>query len=380
MQNYRMRTLTSIILLIFISGQSRAQNDSALYSFFIAGHASGKPGVDNEGLHPAFIKQYPYIKSRKEIELGFLTGDVIRAFPGPTVQDWVEVDEDIDSLHIPVYITVGNHDMEDRPIFEQRYGKTYYSFTEHNDLFIVLDPNIDGWKITGDQLQFLKDTLNHYENQVDNIFMFFHQVIWREVNNGFDHIIWNSNEGKNGKTNFWPELYPILSNLNHPVFLFAGDVGAASYASPVSYDIYNNLTLITSGMGNVDNENYVVINVDSSKGITYDLICLKENEPDCLGKLKDRLIVNSPLNDTNPDLQNTVNIYPNPVENTLNFNLRATGNYSIEVYNINGQLLIKDQITDLNYGSVSTENLLSGVYFLSVKSDTSTELVKFIRK
>lgn len=371
-----MRHGITVFLLSTLSFLAPAQTDTNLYSFFIAGHASGTPGVDNVGLHPDFKKQFPYIKGRNEIELGFLTGDVIRAFPGPTVQDWIEVDADIDSIGIPVQIAVGNHDMEDRPIFEQRYGTTYYSFVQHNDLFMVLDPNIDGWKITGNQLEFLKDTLNKYENQVDNIYLFFHQVIWKETNNGFDHIFWNSQEGKNGQTNFWPELYPIFSKLNHSVYLFAGDVGAASYATSVSYDKYENMTLITSGMGNGTDENYIVINVDSSKNLTYDLICLQENNPNCLGKLTDHLEINIINSNESPKTKLSLIRVTN---SSITVELLNSEKYNYEVYNLNGQLISKANNIDQGVTQLSIKDYKQGVYFISVFTQSGKEIHKFVK-
>ena len=82
-----------------------------------------------------------------------MTGDIV--FPFPNAQDWDEIDAEIDTLDLPIYFTVGNHDMENCPLFESRCGIAYFDFIYNNDLFIVLDPDIDGWNITGSQLLFL---------------------------------------------------------------------------------------------------------------------------------------------------------------------------------------------------------------------------------
>lgn len=75
-------------------------------------------------------------------------------------------------LGVPVYYVAGNHDVKDRPLFESRYGRTYKSFYKNNDLFIILDPNIDGWNISGDQLIFLDSTLNNLK-KIQSIFLHF---------------------------------------------------------------------------------------------------------------------------------------------------------------------------------------------------------------
>lgn len=145
----RFKLLVIFILLFSIN----LKTIYAQYSFFVAGHTYGQPGINNEGFHPPFKEKFEYIQSRGEIVFGVLTGDIVK--PNPTEQDWDEIDADIIELGLPVYFAVGNHDMENRPLFESRYGITYYHFIYNSDLFIVLDPNIDGWNISGEQLVFL---------------------------------------------------------------------------------------------------------------------------------------------------------------------------------------------------------------------------------
>jgi hypothetical protein len=46
------------------------------------------------------------------------------------------------------------------------------------DIFIILDANIDGWNISGEQLKFLKQSLPNEKDAINNIFIFSHQLIW----------------------------------------------------------------------------------------------------------------------------------------------------------------------------------------------------------
>ena len=55
---------------------SLAQSDSTKYSFFVAGHAYGKPGVNKKGFHLPFKDKFNYIQNRTEIKFGILTGDI----------------------------------------------------------------------------------------------------------------------------------------------------------------------------------------------------------------------------------------------------------------------------------------------------------------
>lgn len=269
-----MRYYTLLCSFILLHFSSCKQTKGEAYSFFVAGHTYGKAGVNNVGLHPPFKAQFDAIKKNEAIELGFLVGDIVS--PHPKLQDWEEVDADIATLDIPVYFAVGNHDMENRPVYEQRYGKTYYSFVHQADLFIVLDPNLDEWNITGEQLTFLKKLLKEKGKNVHNIYVFFHQVLWIERDTKYEGIQPNSFDGRASKINFWSEIEPLFYQLNKPVFMFAGDLGAGSWARDFYYDHYDNITFMATGMGDGKGDNYVILNVAKDKSLTYDKIIIDE--------------------------------------------------------------------------------------------------------
>ena len=171
----------------------------APYSFVIAGHTYGETASNHVGLYPPFQAKYNYISSRSGIEMCFLTGDMVRK---PSIRVWDEVDVDIDSLKVDVYMVAGNHDLNNKPLYVSRYGRTYFKFTYRNDLFIVLDPIEDNWNISGEQLAFLNTTLDSSAAGSDNIFVFFHQVLWSAGVQEFNHISVNSFEGRALPINF----------------------------------------------------------------------------------------------------------------------------------------------------------------------------------
>ena len=55
------------------------------YSFFIAGHTYGAPGVDNEGVHPPFRNKFDFIKDDESLishpHLGALQQERMLATP-----------------------------------------------------------------------------------------------------------------------------------------------------------------------------------------------------------------------------------------------------------------------------------------------------------
>jgi len=254
------------------------------YSFFIAGHTYGSPGVDNDGLHPAFKNKFDLIQSDGHIGFGVLTGDIVIT---GTEQNWNEVDNDIIDLGLPVYFAAGNHDMTDRVLFESRYGQTFYSFVHQSDLFIVLDPNLDEWNISDDQLQFLENALNSEAQNVNNIFVFFHQVLWWEPDNIYQNVTLNSLAGRADTINFWNEIEPLFNGLPKPVHMFAGDVGAFNTGSEFMYHKYENITLIASGMGGNVRDNIIIIDVHEDASVSYRLIALNDPDINALGDLLD---------------------------------------------------------------------------------------------
>jgi hypothetical protein len=193
--------------------------------------------------------------------MGILTGDIVQS---STAQNWDDVDTSLKRLDVPIYFALGNHDMQDRTLVENRYGVTYSSFMREKDLFIILDPNLANWNIEGDQLDFLKKTLDESGSDANNIFVFFHQLIWLNYKHPLGNNPPNSVEGKADVLNFWTELEPCFKALDKPVFFFAGDVGALSYSPTLMYYKEGDLTYISSGMGVSGKGNFVVVEVSEN--------------------------------------------------------------------------------------------------------------------
>ena len=342
------------------------------YSFFIAGHVYGTPGVENVGFHPPFKAKFEYIQGREEIELGFLLGDMV--YWG-SEEKWNNVVAEIDTLGLPCYIAVGNHDMINPDSFYAQFGDTtYYSFSYNNDLFIILDPNLDSWNISGEQLTFLQNILSEQAEGHDNIFVMMHQLIWWAPDNQYSVITLNSTQGRADEINFWTEIEPLFHNLDNNVIMCAGDLGAASYASSLMYDQYDNITFIGTGMGKLTDDNFIVINVDQYKNISYDLICLNEEELDCLGDLEDyeiSLISNISTED--------ISLYPNPASDVFSIDFgNNTSDKEIFVCNLNGEIIYNGIYSSEDIISINTNSFASGVYFVEIKYQDKIEVKKLI--
>jgi len=265
---------TCLLLIILFQGSVLAQEGGSTqsvflplvfkpyhYSFFVAGHTYGRPGVDNPGVHPPFKDHFPFIKA-SGTGFGIFTGDIVDY---GTAADWCEIDADIAELGIPVHFVVGNHDMTDRNLFVDRYGPTYYSFRHAGDLFIVLDGELDHCHINGDQLIFLQGALES-DPLPNTVFIFVHKLIWVVEKTPYYPLI-NKVNGIGGydfESNFWTDVAPLLYALDVPVYIVAGDVGT-SRAMPLFWNVDKNIHFVASGMGGNVEENFLLFDVVGSK-------------------------------------------------------------------------------------------------------------------
>jgi len=255
------------------------------YSFFVAGHTYGKPGRTEFGLYPEFKNKFKFINDDKNIKLGFLTGDIVRH---ASKKSWDAVDDDLSKLNPKIYFSRGNHD-GGLSFFEKRYGKSYKSFIQGQDLHIILDSNLGEWNITGIQLDFLKTSISDLDN-VNNIFIYVHHIIWWNKNEFYAPYM-NSRDRMSDNLTFWTEIAPLLKETKKPVYIFAGDVGAFDHKNPkyqsFSYVKKENIHLITSGMGGGKKDNFIIVDVLNNCNVKFRLIPLNGDDNNELGKLED---------------------------------------------------------------------------------------------
>jgi len=255
-----MRTIATIIILITtilscIVLYRYCEVQKSKFSFFVAGHVYGGVGADNSGVHPPFREFLISMGKDVKYDFGVYAGDIVK---DATEKDWNEVDNEIKEFFgKPVYFAPGNHDMVDSVLYVSRYNSTYKFFEYKRNRFIFLDGNLDHWNISAKQLAFLEKSIENIEN-VDNIFIFSHQVLWWTWENKYKELKLNSHHGYKAFPNYWEEVHPRLDSLNKPVYVFAGDVGAAKWASNYMYDKVGNVHLLVTGMGVMEQVLYLI--------------------------------------------------------------------------------------------------------------------------
>lgn len=264
-------------------------NNQKGYSFFVAGHIYGSPVVESNHIHPPFEAIIPYLNSSREMAFGVFTGDLVRK------SEQVYFDTlmaDLAELKMAWYVAPGNHDVGDWKLYRQYFGdhlnedKTYHSFIKNNDLFIILDGNLNRESIVGDQLLFLKNNLEEYGSKCNNIFVFVHQLIWWSKDNEFKSIVTNWPPNTPDSNNFWLEVEPLLVASKKPVYIFAGDLGANHTATPIMYHHIKNISYIASGMGQNKKDNIVIVHVSKDGEVDLELVAL-QGKKNSLGKLED---------------------------------------------------------------------------------------------
>jgi len=84
-----------------------------------------------------------------------------------------------------------------------------------------------------------------------------------------------------------------------------------------------------------------------------------------------------PLSTSNNSFNN-LKIYPNPVSKILFISLENTVIQKVAVYNISGQIVLKQN--NIQNNSIDVSGLSRGMYFLELSSETGKTVKKFIKK
>jgi hypothetical protein len=283
--------LAALWLLLLLPSCTKPEPPRMPYSFFIAGHSYGSPDAPDSafGLYPPFVNEFGTLAQWPGMKMGFLTGDIVH---NPTAKKYAEVQSQLERLPFRVQAVPGNHDiltLEGKKEFEKLFGSSNDWIMAEGDLFIRLDVNASGWKVTAEQLSMI-DFAFKRPVPWKNAFIFVHQVIWWENESGHaahrKEIYPNSEEGREGPLNFWSEMMPVLKKIKKPVYVFAGDVGARCTGNDVSQHREDNVRLIASGMGCAKASNYLIAEVDSLAEVHFVLRSL-QGSPDYMGNLSD---------------------------------------------------------------------------------------------
>lgn len=71
-----------------------------------------------------------------------------------------------------------------------------------------------------------------------------------------------------------------------------------------------------------------------------------------------------------------VNVYPNPASDYLNIELYENKDFSVELVNSIGQVVLTDSFTKTDFATINTSNLAKGVYFLKLNAGDQTSTMR----
>lgn len=79
-----------------------------------------------------------------------------------------------------------------------------------------------------------------------------------------------------------------------------------------------------------------------------------------------------------------VSIYPNPTQESINFNLSALerGNYSLEITDVTGKIVLQKTVVVYNGNTITTniDNIVKGAYFIRISNENLTHIGTFIKQ
>ncbi len=241
------------------------------YAFLIAGHLYGAPEKFTVFPSSSFLGK---IKDINEIDYEFFIslGDNFRSTDEKQIANFKKTVAY--QLKAPLFIAVGNHDVTFPQLYEKNFGKTYYHFIYGQELYVILNSEMDSGRISGAQLEFLLNILNEARNNqsIKNVFVFSHKLIW-SVNNSayrivYDHL--NDRGGYAKNDNYLNKILPPLSTIakSKAVYWISGDIGC-SWSLSLFYekDPSTNITYIATGLG--DTVRDAIIKVNISEGAVY---------------------------------------------------------------------------------------------------------------
>jgi hypothetical protein len=83
------------------------------------------------------------------------------------------------------------------------------------------------------------------------------------------------------------------------------------------------------------------------------------------------------INSFDEKINNSTKIYPNPANNFLNIVSLKTGISSVEIYNLNGQLVLNKEVNN-NQKTINISSLEGGIYIVDILSENTSVKRKLI--
>lgn len=249
-------------------------DSSGNFSFIVSGHFHG--ASTNQSTFPAatLLANIDTLNSLKPVFLVSL-GDLFLDVDSTYIKHYQK--SFFDKLNMPLYNAVGNHDISNGNMYEKIYGATYYKLAINNNLFIVLNTEINDGSIKGAQMEFLSNLLDEtLKNnlQYRNIFIFSHRPVWAENNDRYKKLFAGNTRTAIGTNNFDAEIKPLLAKLSadRNVFWMSGSLGGGPASFFYDKDPETKITFMQTAIRDLPRDAVLQVSINNGavtfKGIS----------------------------------------------------------------------------------------------------------------
>lgn len=252
-----------------LNGRSLPLPAPAAFRFLVVGHLYGSNGSNDQEPAKAVLDQFPALE-RLNLSLWVSLGDMVRQSRDDDFAAFERLF--LQRVRVPVFNTPGNHDVQNRTLYQEWYGPTYYSFIYGPAAFIFLDTEIETCAVTEPQRSMLQTALQAalQAEGVSSIFIFMHKTLF--LKNDVLFALDRDQASPNDWICYNNAGFPLLLDelilpaaARKPVYLFAGDVGAEGNLSPwFEQRAGQNLTLVMTGLGDRPTDAGILVTVDAS--------------------------------------------------------------------------------------------------------------------
>lgn len=250
-----------ILVLVVCAVFFKNYND---FSFIVLGHLYGRASspVKNkpDDLFPsASVLANIDLLKKDESSFLILNGDIVHK-ANQTQFDFLK-SSFLEKIGKLFFIVVGNHEMQDRSLYEKNFGKTFFSFAHKNSFFVFLDTEINQGFIEGEQWDFFIKSIHSVSknDRIKNVFILSHKIIWEK-----DFFDENFRPKEDIFRHFEEKIMPKLVFLAQEkrVLWISGDGMTPLYFKESDFE---NLSFVTTSLSETAMDNFLRIVISDDK-------------------------------------------------------------------------------------------------------------------
>jgi hypothetical protein len=269
----RLKINASICLLLInftLTGQitspfnKRIVQDTAPdYSFIVSGHFHGSSASQSTFPASTLLANIDTLNALQPLFLMSL-GDLFQDVNDTYIDHYQR--SLFNKLKMPLFNSVGNHDLANGNRYEKEYGKSFFSFRCHAELFIVLNTELNDGSIKGEQLDMLKTALlNASKQSVQHIFIFSHRPVWAEEHPQYSKLFPENTHSRFGGPNFKKEIQPILVQAGIPVYWISGSMGNGPASFFYDREASSGITYMQTAIRDLPRDAVLLVTVSAGK-------------------------------------------------------------------------------------------------------------------